>query len=99
MRFFRPLIYHFHFKFYQVKKYHPDVSPTSEEFYLKIQQAYDIQSDSGLRRQYDLAQGIDNPSWDEVEYLFTDFNEEQKPLYTELSEEIDIKREKEMQER
>lgn len=41
-----------------VRKYHPDISPDSEEKFKEIQEAYEILSDSEKKSRYDLIRGI-----------------------------------------
>ena len=49
---------------YQSKKYHPDVSPETAERYYKIQEAYQVLSNPGRRKKYDLGLGIRDSLWE-----------------------------------
>eukprot|EP00397_Hematodinium_sp_SG-2012_P066040 GEMP01097713.1.p2 GENE.GEMP01097713.1~~GEMP01097713.1.p2 ORF type:complete len:132 (+),score=23.48 GEMP01097713.1:117-512(+) len=44
------------------KKYHPDKNPVAKETFQRIQEAHDVLSDSGKRREYDMMSFPDEAS-------------------------------------
>lgn len=82
------------------KKYHPDVNPHKQDLYILINQAYEILSDKKLRTQYDQSQGIDNPDWDELDYMMVSTDKKTEDLFTdELPKDILEARQKKREER